>query len=332
MYFQICLLHFNELPMKKIFTVIDGPTKGPNLFSGPIGKFLFKAITLPVVDFARIDVDVDYLSDLRSNGDLGSDQKYLRDMILAIYDCEISTSLAGRSPGKIGYARWLTTANAVLRIYVATINPSKNMIVLSKYIIRVYARMWFAIKARPQFYNSPTHMHNMITNAKCINDPRILSVLQAKLNTNSYSLHSENLLCAMLVDPRETVRKKAVERIIKCRETPETTVRKFVCPKVDMEADDYYQLIDENEIWLESILTKNITDELLREYLDECPIIKFDPYPSHTQSVERHIRLVSQTSKSITSPEERDARINAALMHRRLFPKNSTKRDFNPLF
>ena len=58
------------------------------------------------------------------------------------------------------------------------------------------------------------------------------------------------------------------------------------------------------------------------------PIIIFDKYRSHTQSVERHIRLVSQTSKTIVSHKERDARINVKLMHRKLFPKLSTKRDF----
>ena len=40
------------------------------------------------------------------------------------------------------------------------------------------------------------------------------------------------------------------------------------------------------------------------------PIIILPLYPSHAQNVELHIRLVSQTSKIIVSPELRDARIN----------------------
>ena len=86
-------------------------------------------------------------------------------------------------------------------------------------------------------------------------------------------------------------------------------------------------MIDNSNSWLEPILTMDITDRVLHEYKQSfVPIIIFDKYPSHTQSVERHIRLVSQTSKTIVSHEERDARINVILMHRKLFPKLSTKK------
>ena len=36
--------------------------------------------------------------------------------------------------------------------------------------------------------------------------------------------------------------------------------------------------------------------------------------PSHTQNIERHIRIVSQTLKNIVSPKLRDARINNIIL------------------
>ena len=33
-----CLLHINELPLRAVFTSLDGPTTGPKSFEGPIGK------------------------------------------------------------------------------------------------------------------------------------------------------------------------------------------------------------------------------------------------------------------------------------------------------
>ena len=36
----ICLLHTNELPLHHVFTMLDGTTKSPDSFSGPIGKSL----------------------------------------------------------------------------------------------------------------------------------------------------------------------------------------------------------------------------------------------------------------------------------------------------
>ena len=316
--------------MKKIFTTIDGRTSGPNLFSGPIGLQLPVCTTLPVQNFERIEVAREFIINLMVNEDLSSDQKYLRDIIISISDGCVTRTLANRSPGKLGYARWLTTANRILRIYVATEDPSANMKTICKYIIHVYARTWFAVKAQLEFHRSPTHLHNMVIYAREINDERISNVLQDKLNKNSYSLHSETMICAMLCDPRQSIRRKAVERIIKCRETPEIRIRKFVKPKVNMMADDYYLLIDQSKKWLEPVLTKDISDAVLQQYLhrNEVPIIPFDPYPSHTQSVERHIRLVSRCSQNVIDKNLRDSHINATLMHRKMFPKLSTKRDY----
>ena len=36
--------------------------------------------------------------------------------------------------------------------------------------------------------------------------------------TNSYSLHSENMICAMMTDIRPNVRMRAVGKMLKCRD------------------------------------------------------------------------------------------------------------------
>ena len=36
----ICLLHTNELPLRHVFTMLDGTTNSPVAFAGPIGKCL----------------------------------------------------------------------------------------------------------------------------------------------------------------------------------------------------------------------------------------------------------------------------------------------------
>ena len=38
----------------------------------------------------------------------------------------------------------------------------------------------------------------MINNAKIINHDRIINILLKVINNNSYALHSENIICAML--------------------------------------------------------------------------------------------------------------------------------------
>ena len=172
-------------------------------------------------------------------------------------------------------------------------------------------------------------IHNMITNTKALNDQRIIDIVKRIISNNSYSLHSENLLCAMLNDERPSIRFKAAQRIIECRSIDERTVRKFEKPVINFDAEEYFDLINNEGTWLESVLTKHISSSCFTDYINNIvPVISFPPYPSHTQSVERHIRLVSQTSKTIISADKRDARINITLMERKLIPNFISKRDF----
>ena len=70
--------------MRKVFANIDGPTGGPDVHTGPVGKLLLTCTNLPAANFLKIDIDTGYMSDLVGNTDLSSDQKYLRDIVIAI--------------------------------------------------------------------------------------------------------------------------------------------------------------------------------------------------------------------------------------------------------
>ena len=172
--------------MKQVFDVLDGPTRGPNLNSGPVGILLATCQELQVVDFPVIEIPADYIADLVNNNDLSSDQKYLRDIIIGISSGEISESLSKRSPGKVGYARWLSTANRALRVYVSQLTPTNDFIVIVKYIILVYALTWFSIKVQPTFYDSPRLIHAMVIAERQLNDNRINTIMSEKLKSNLY--------------------------------------------------------------------------------------------------------------------------------------------------
>jgi len=77
----VCLLHLNELPLRKLIIKLDGPTSGPNSLSEPIGKSLKKCEEEPVVQYAKIECsplpEVD-------QSDLSTDQKYLREIWEAV--------------------------------------------------------------------------------------------------------------------------------------------------------------------------------------------------------------------------------------------------------
>lgn len=50
----VCILHVNVLPLRTVMFALDGPTSGPNTFSGAIGKQILTCQNLDVVNFVAI--------------------------------------------------------------------------------------------------------------------------------------------------------------------------------------------------------------------------------------------------------------------------------------
>ncbi|CAH0562965.1 unnamed protein product [Brassicogethes aeneus] len=111
----ICQLHSNELPLRHLLETLDGKTSGPHGFVGPIGKSLADCHKLDLVNFEPIECELDGLL-TNTITDLSADQQYLLDICKAVSSGVCPTGLGGRSPGKLSHARWLTTANRILRL------------------------------------------------------------------------------------------------------------------------------------------------------------------------------------------------------------------------
>ena len=90
MYWFVCLLHMNELPLRHLMIHLDGVTHGPNSFSGPIGKQL-KECDMPVVTFQPIEGNV--LPNIDPN-ELSTDQKYPLEICQAINSGQCSRDWA----------------------------------------------------------------------------------------------------------------------------------------------------------------------------------------------------------------------------------------------
>ena len=113
-----------------------------NSYSGNIGKMLDGCEKLDVFNFKLV------LFDLLDMGqiDLSTDQQYLYDIHQSVSAGKLSEGLANKNPGKMAHSRWLTTANHILRLYVSTVEPSQTLKIIVKYITKVHAPVWFAIK------------------------------------------------------------------------------------------------------------------------------------------------------------------------------------------
>jgi hypothetical protein len=177
----ICLLHFNELPLRHLFEYIDGKSSGPTSYTGDIGRNLKECEKLPLVAFNRIECD---LPDIDPTT-LSSDQKYLLDICTAISSGVCSSDLAKRQPGTLNLVRWLTTANRILRFYISTSDPSNELLTLVVFILRVYAASWFRIKIHHSIKDGARHLWHFISSSRYL-PKKYRDIIDPVISRNAY--------------------------------------------------------------------------------------------------------------------------------------------------
>ena len=70
------MLNANELPLRHLFSNLDGKTSGPRSFTGPIGKLLQNCEKRPVENFTPVEVHATVTNAI----DLSTYQKSLLDI------------------------------------------------------------------------------------------------------------------------------------------------------------------------------------------------------------------------------------------------------------
>jgi hypothetical protein len=323
----ICLLHANELPLRKLLNTLDGNTSGPNSFTGLIGKLLHTAEKLDIVKFKPIKSNLP--SDLLRE-ELSKDQLYLYDISMAISRGAVSLLLASYKPGPVVHSRWLTTANRILRLYVSTKKPSQNLVLIVTFIMKVYGPMWFKIKFHPYCFNGAGHLYEMVHLIRYMG-LKEKETVQKVIQNNAYFAHPENLLIAMLSDNKLSIRKFAYNKVIEARRNaPTNTLRQFIPPILNFNANNYTELIDWNQIDVtEPPMIKHIPDKDLKILIIQNSFKQnVQMYPCHTQATERCIKLVTQASQAVCSKRRRDGFIRVTIESRKKMKTFNTKSEF----
>ena len=132
----------------------------------------------------------------------------------------------------------------------------------------------------------------------------------------------------MLADDNIHVRKRAVKVILGIRSKSATIrpVRNFKVPTLLYDAEHYYEMIDwEAEVLTEPPLTYRLSDDEIREVATEP--LTFPSYNSHTQSIERAIKNVTNASSRVSDIDGCRGLIRSQISSRRLHDKSDTKTD-----
>lgn len=331
----VCQLHANELPLRHLFAHLDGTTTGPRSFTGMIGKLLDGCEQLPITSFTVIEC---ILPEVSNKKDLSTDQLYLMEICEAINCGDCSEGLSKRNPGKVCHSRWLTTANRILRLYVSSQNPSQSLVILTTFILKVYAPMWFTIKTKPACIYGPQHLHKSIALSRYLRSD-LKQVIDPVIQRNGFFGHPENILLSMLADDRSHIKELALRRIQKARKIERSStnnIRIFKVPVFDLSAKDYVDLISW-ETMTEPPATKSLNDDIISNALvnpsiiQETILFSLKKFPCHTQATERAVKIVTEASSAVCGPYRRDGFIKNRLESRKLMPVFNTKRDYRVL-
>ena len=75
----------------------------------------------------------------------------------------------------------------------------------------------------------------------------------------------------------------------------------------------------------------DLTDEEVESFAENTALDKYQlpPIPCHSQAVEWHVKLLSETSKKASLVEQVDGIIRATLRSRKLLPVFETRKDYS---
>ena len=229
------------------------------------------------------------------------------------------------------FSRWLTLAARLLRLYIGTETPSANLCLLVEYLVRHYIPVWFRIRRHSRCTEGPGNLLFCLQLMRNLPQP-LPDIICRVVQRNAYWAHPEVLLLAMMADPVEAVRARAVQRIVQCRQQTQEEVRPYVLPTVNTAADDITELIDwqakpPHLLITEPPLTVDLSDDALLEIV-QTPL-QVDPYPVHTVAVERAVKVVTEAATAVVGEEQRHGFICSRLHHRKQLPTVISKQSWS---
>ena len=284
--------------------------------------------------------------------DLSTDQYYAYKICMAVMVGHVPQDIELLEVGELFHSRWITLGCRILRFYVSQEKPSPNLKLIAEFCIKVYFPSWFLIKRKHKLTESSRNFFSLMQSVKRFPNARVKSIAMRVISYNAYSAHPENVLLCMLGDDDDDVRRIAVNKILNIRgrlpgfqidddfeggsveedEQPaestknQSVGRRFCVAKINLEANVYYRMVNLNrQDVTEPPVTKRMSVESIEQFRTKP--LRLD-HPCHNQSVERHVKLVSEASQTVVGFEKRDGLIRMKIKSRKLMKVFNTKKDF----
>ena len=351
----ICLLHFNELPMRHFIEHIDGDFTGPESAKGPVGKIVFGKPKLWMKNphnFRKFkDITKSAKEMFESMGDpkdlLNDDQYFFYQLCMAVLDGNSARKIWpdgfwNKPPAKIHLARWITAATAILRLFCQTkanADIYQNLFYLVKFILNVYAPMYFSIKTNWHFIEGPRLFFkaSQLVLEAFGSEPEHYDHIIKYFDINSYFAHPENVLVSAVFDPDKTIQEQAlleIDALRKYWKKYPNKVRHFELhvDRMDLKAKNYYEMIKWEKYPKRFIadppFLKQYSMAQLRAHVDGTEIITLPAVPNHSQAVERNVQNVTFAASKVVGHEKRHEFLLNLEENRKNYPTYANKSFF----
>ena len=333
----VCDLHTGELSLRHLIIDLDGPTLSNNKWSGPLGKMLDTATELEInPNFTKITVGppLIYLPEDVSK-DLSTDQFYGYMMVNAIRTGVLPERLAHLEIGPVCHSRWLTTALRFLRIWISKHGLKgkklQNLKMIVEFIVGVYMPNWFNIKVKNSWVEGARHVLfklEVIRSQK----KKVLDLVMPTIRRSAWYAHPESIIQALLCSEKREERQAGVDKILEIRgvgdeetQVGDSGVRERRTPVINIGATSLLDLVDLSSGATEPPLTCKLTSSSLKKFVDTP--MEVPEWPSHTQSVERCVKMVTEAAAHVYSHERREGYIRSQVVSRELMSIKTSKKD-----
>ena len=167
-------------------------------------------------------------------------------------------------PGCLNHARWLTS-NRILCLYVSTLRPSAELVIIVKFLLKVHVPQCFSIKKQKSVKDGARHFFNTIRLSRYLSVEN-LKIIDAVISRNAFFALPENILLSMISDEQISIRQDALKKILEARQTAKDNEQptSSPLPMINFNATHYGNMIDWSkvEIISQPVLRK-VTNEKL---------------------------------------------------------------------
>ena len=136
---------------------------------------------------------------------------------------------------------------------------------------------------------------------------------------SAWYAHSEAVIQTLICSDKEEERKAGIEKILEIRRIGDdnvqmgnASVRPRTIPKINADAKSLIDLIDWCSGITEPPLSCSLTTAQVKQFVDTPMIV--EDWPSHTQSVERCIKMVTEASGHVYSQDRREGYIRSQIL------------------